>query len=76
MKPAWKFATCDMTRRLIDYATKQGWSVEMSKNNHLKFNKPGCPSVFSSSTPRCPHAWRNAISTLRRYDRIAEEAQA
>lgn len=57
----------EATQRLLDYAEEKGWQYELSRGGHIKFTKPGCPSVFTSATASDYRAAKNCISVLRRY---------
>jgi hypothetical protein len=58
---------CDLTRKVIKAAADQGWTVELNKNNHLRFVPPckNLPIVTSSGTPSDVRAVKNLISQLR-----------
>jgi len=58
-------------RALIDFALGEGWHVVRTPGGHLKFTKPGCASVYTSSTASDHRADRNARAQLRRSDRQA-----
>lgn len=58
-------------RTLIDFALREGWRVERTPGGHLKFTKPGCASVYTSSTASDHRAGLNARAQLRRADRQA-----
>ncbi|UJB64334.1 hypothetical protein YS110_06010 [Acidovorax sp. YS12] len=61
-------------RTLIEFALGEGWSVARTSGGHLKFTKPGCASIYTSSTASDHRAGRNAQATLRRADRLAHGA--
>lgn len=50
---------------LLDLAEELGYTVDCQRA-HLKFSKPGRQPVFSSKTPSCPRAVKNACADLRR----------
>lgn len=56
----------DQLRQVIVEAAAMGWSVERTRNNHLKFQMPGKRSVFTSGTPSDWRATKNALGKLRR----------
>ncbi|MDI3490210.1 hypothetical protein GO613_20655 [Azoarcus communis] len=58
-------------RALIDFALGEGWHVVRTPGGHLKFTKPGCASVYTSSTASDHRAGLNARAQLRRSDRQA-----
>lgn len=59
---------------LLTYARQSGWAVHRTSGGHLKFTKPGCRPVYTSSTPGDHRAVRNARALLRRSgDRDAGE---
>lgn len=60
-------------RALIDFALSEGWRVVRTQGGHLKFTKPGCASIYTSSTASDHRADRNARAQLRRADRQAQE---
>ncbi|MCQ4231502.1 type II toxin-antitoxin system HicA family toxin [Pseudomonas stutzeri] len=37
-------------RALIEFALGEGWRVVRTSGGHLKFTKPGCASIYTSST--------------------------
>ena len=39
-------------RALIEFAVGEGWHVKRTPGGHLKFTKPGCAAIYTSSTPR------------------------
>ncbi|WP_061959018.1 hypothetical protein [Cupriavidus pauculus] len=58
-------------RALIDFALGEGWHVVRTPGGHLKFTKPGCASVYTSSTASDHRAGLNARAQLRRSERQA-----
>ncbi|HBN7625128.1 TPA: type II toxin-antitoxin system HicA family toxin [Pseudomonas aeruginosa] len=60
-------------RALIEFALGEGWRVVRTSGGHLKFTKPGCASIYTSSTASDYRADRNARAQLRRADRQAQE---
>lgn len=59
-------------RALIDFALGEGWHVVRTPGGHLKFTKPGCASIYTSSTASDYRAGLNARAQLRRADRQAQ----
>ncbi|TVO63277.1 hypothetical protein [Denitromonas ohlonensis] len=59
-------------RALIDFALDEGWRVVRTHGGHLKFTKPGCASIYTSSTASDHRAGLNARAQLRRADRQAQ----
>lgn len=56
---------------LVRVAEQQGWTVEHTKNNHLKWLSPRGGIVYSSSTPSDHRALANLKRDLRVYGFIA-----
>lgn len=61
-------------RALIDFALGEGWRVVRTPGGHLKFSKPGCAPIYTSSTASDHRAGLNARAQLRRADRQAQAA--
>lgn len=61
-------------RALIEFALGEGWCVVRTPGGHLKFTKPGCAAIYTSSTAGDHRAGRNAQAMLRRADRQARDA--
>jgi len=57
---------------LLVYAEKNGWQACRTRGGHVRFQKPGCPSVFTSSTPSDWRGYRNALAMLVSVDRGVE----
>ncbi|SDI35769.1 hypothetical protein SAMN05216588_11586 [Pseudomonas flavescens] len=57
---------------LLVYAANNGWTARRTRGGHVRFQKPGCTPVFTSSTPSDWRAYRNALAMLVRADRSAE----
>lgn len=54
-------------RQIVKELEKQGFSVEHTKNGHLRVrDQEGRPIYTMPSTPSCWRATRNAIAELRR----------
>ena len=51
---------------LLTDARRSGWSIQRTSGGHVKFTKPGCRPVYTSSTPGAHRAVRNAQALLRR----------
>lgn len=62
-------------RALIDFALGEGWRVVRTPGGHLKFTKPGCAAIYTSSTASDHRAGRNARAQLRRAARQAQAAE-
>lgn len=58
-------------RALIEFALGEGWHVVPTHGGHLKFTKPGCASIYTSSTASDHRAGLNARAQLRRAERQA-----
>ena len=63
-------------RELIEFALREGWRVVRTPGGHLRFTKPGCASIYTSSTASDHRASLNARAQLRRADRQAQAALA
>ncbi len=50
-------------------AERLGFTVGFTKKRHMRFSKPGCVPVYTSGTPSCYRAAKNAIAMLRRSDK-------
>ena len=59
-------------RELIEFALREGWRVVRTPGGHLRFTKPGCASIYTSSTASDHRAGLNARAQLRRADRQAQ----
>lgn len=57
---------------LVEYALREGWTVNRTPGGHLRFIKPGLPPIYTSSTVSDHRAGRNAQAMLRRAQRQAE----
>ncbi len=57
------------TTQLMAYALQHGWQVLRTRGGHLRFRKPGCAPIFTSSTPSDWRAYKNALAMLVRADR-------
>src|SRR3546814_1787229 len=60
-------------RALIEFALGEGWRVVRTSGGHLKFTKPGCASIYTSSTASDHRADRTHRAQLRRAARQAQE---
>lgn len=58
-------------RALIEFAMGEGWCVVRTPGGHLKFSKPGCAAIYTSSTASDHRAGLNARAQLRRAYREA-----
>ncbi|ERY96138.1 hypothetical protein [Pseudomonas aeruginosa] len=59
-------------RGLIEFALGEGWHVKRTPGGHLKFTKPGCAAIYTSSTASDHRAGLNARAQLRRAGRQAQ----
>jgi hypothetical protein len=59
---------CDQLIRVTEFAKGLGFDSELTRGGHVCFKKPGKQPVFFSQTPRCPRAWKNGISNLKKSD--------
>lgn len=53
-------------RSVVETALRNGWTVERTKNNHLKFSHPVGATVFHSGTPSDHRANKNVEAKMRR----------
>ncbi|MGJ8518329.1 type II toxin-antitoxin system HicA family toxin [Carnimonas bestiolae] len=60
-------------KRVVRYAVKEGWQVSRTKNNHIRFDKPGCSPVFTGYTPSDRRSELNAIRHLKQSQRQQRE---
>ncbi|MGQ0697524.1 MAG: type II toxin-antitoxin system HicA family toxin [Panacagrimonas sp.] len=60
-------------RGLIEFALGEGWCVKRTRGGHLKFSKPDCAPIYTSSTASDHRAELNARAQLRRAGRQAQE---
>ncbi|OLU22503.1 hypothetical protein BVH03_25120 [Pseudomonas sp. PA15(2017)] len=60
---------------LLVYAHNNGWQACRTRGGHVRFQKPGRPPVFTSSTPSDWRAYRNALAMLVRADKAIEVAR-
>lgn len=60
---------------LYTYAAVFGWTINRTNGGHLRFTKPGCPIIHTSSTPSDCRAVRNALAMLARADRAGNAVQ-
>ncbi|WP_175687213.1 hypothetical protein [Burkholderia multivorans] len=63
-------------RALIEFALGEGWHVVRTPGGHLKFTKPGCASIYTSSTASDHRAGLNARAQLRRAERQSQATTA
>lgn len=54
------------TRELIEFAKSLGFLAVPARSGHIKFTRPGCQPIFTSSTPSDHRAWLNAKSNMKR----------
>ena len=59
------------TRELMKWAKARGWVVDLTQGGHLRFERPGCRTVFGSKTPG---DWR-AIHKIKSKLKAAERGQ-
>lgn len=53
-------------RPVVEEAVSNGWTVEYTKNGHLRFTHPCGALVYGPSTPSDPRGLKNLAATLRR----------
>jgi hypothetical protein len=63
-------------RALIEFALGEGWHIKRAPGGHLKFTKPGCAAIYTSSTASDHRAGLNARAQLRRAGREAQTEPA
>ena len=61
----------EAVQKVVAFAAELGFTACRTKGDHIRFSKPGCRSVFFSSTPGDKRAHLNAMSSLRKADREA-----
>ena len=61
-------------RALIEFALGEDWHVKRTPGGHLKFTKPGCAAIYTSSTASDHRAGLNSRAQLRRAGREAQTA--
>lgn len=59
-------------KRVVRYAINHGWEVERTRGGHLRFNKAGCPPVFTGYSPSDVRAEKNVLARLRRLQKREE----
>ncbi len=60
--------------KVIRYAVANNWSIQRTRNGHVRLTKPGCAAVFTSFTASdSKRVSLNAISQLRRAERDGQE---
>ncbi len=55
-------------RPVLAYARDHGFQVDRTAGGHLRIHRPGCPPVFSASTPSDHRGVRNTLARLRRLE--------
>lgn len=53
-------------RKVAAKAKKQGWEVELTKKNHLRFTSPDGEVVGNSGTPSDYRGQKNFLADLKR----------
>lgn len=53
-------------RRAVEFAEDRGWAVSRTRNNHIKFTRPGFSPIFCSATPSDHRALMNICGDLKR----------
>lgn len=59
----------EAVQKVVEFAAALVFEACRTKGDHIKFSKPGCRSVFFSSTPGDKRAHLNAISNIRKSER-------
>lgn len=62
-------ASNKIVNQVIEFAKSLGFVPEFTSSGHLKFTRPGAPTVFFSGTPGDHRAYHNGLAKLRRADR-------
>lgn len=62
-----RLSQCPQTKRLIEAAEQQGWTVTATSGGHIKFLSSDGNIVFAAATPSDHRAWRNTRARLRRH---------
>lgn len=58
-------------REVAQIAAELGWDTELQRSGHIKFTRPGCRPVYTSSTPSDVRVPRNLRAKLARVARGA-----
>lgn len=61
----------DNARKVVEFARELGFRVSKTKNNHLRFDRPGQPPVFFSWSPSDHRAIKNGYAKLRRASQVS-----
>ncbi len=64
-----RFPNQKRVQPLLDAAKEEGFDVSRTQNGHLKLSRPGCPSVYTGSTPGDTRSVKNAVARMRRAKR-------
>lgn len=65
-------ASSKIANQVIEFAKSLGFVPEFTNGGHLKFSRPGAPTVFFSGTPGDHRAYQNGLAKLRRAARGVE----
>lgn len=60
----------ESTKRLIQFAEEAGWVPSLTNSCHIRFDKPGKPAVYFSSSTSDRRAALNCRSKLRHADNL------
>lgn len=58
--------------KLVKELQQKGWEVWQG-GKHYRARHPSGALLTISCTPRCPHAYRNALADIRRIERQSEK---
>lgn len=61
-----RYSQCAALDALARRCVSEGWTVEHTKGDHLRWTAPNGNFVFSASTPSDQRGYRNHIAYLRR----------
>ena len=56
-------------REVLDELVREGWIVEVTRSNHVRWVHPNGSIIISSSTPSDWRSWANHLSRMRRARR-------
>lgn len=61
-----RYSTNKDLNKLANEAVREGWTIEQTSGNHLRWTPPGGGKpIFTALTPSCNHAVKNVRSNMR-----------
>lgn len=48
-------------RQVCDWAKENGWTASRTKSDHIRLDKEGCQTIFTSLTPSCPFTFKRLL---------------